>query len=370
MLFLSFGDAPSGVLSSQVFDVVKYCRTLTKQRIICLAFISVRGYFKNRVIIKNQINDCWVVPMYPTIHLWRFNLLTLAVICLLTKQRNIIARNAMAVNLALAVKKTGLIKKIALDGRGAIAAEWNEYDVMPNKKLKSEINEIEKTAVLQSDFRLAVSNPLVHYWHNRYGYNSKQHVIIPCTISFEKTFNNIDIAWPYHPHEIVLVYAGSVAGWQSFDLLKLFLNDVLTQTVNHQVLFLSKTNTSIETLKQSFPNQVKHMWLPHEQVLQILERCDYGILIREQTVTNEVASPTKFAEYLSAGLDVLISEKLGDYTAFVQQNNCGIVWEPGSKTILLKSSVAQKNHNKILAQQHFSKEAFKSDYMRLLEAMA
>ncbi len=53
--------------------------------------------------------------------------------------------------------------------------------------------------------------------------------------------------------------------------------------------------------------------------------CDYGLLLREKSITNKVASPVKFAEYLYAGLRVLISPEIGDYSEMVSYYNLGHV---------------------------------------------
>ncbi len=52
---------------------------------------------------------------------------------------------------------------------------------------------------------------------------------------------------------------------------------------------------------------------------------DMGVLLRERDPLNEVAAPTKFAEYVMTGLPVLISEYVGDYSNFVAENNLGLV---------------------------------------------
>jgi hypothetical protein len=52
---------------------------------------------------------------------------------------------------------------------------------------------------------------------------------------------------------------------------------------------------------------------------------DMGLLIRERHPLNEVAAPTKFAEYVMTGLPVMISEYIGDYSEFVRNKNIGIV---------------------------------------------
>ena len=57
---------------------------------------------------------------------------------------------------------------------------------------------------------------------------------------------------------------------------------------------------------------------------------DMGILLRENHPLNEVAAPTKFAEYVMTGPLVLISDNIGDYSNFVKRNNLGIVLKNNS----------------------------------------
>jgi hypothetical protein len=85
--------------------------------------------------------------------------------------------------MALALKKTGIIRKAGFDGRGAIAAEWKEYDVQVTSSWKNQIDKLERNAVLNSDARLAVTHHLVDYWKEYYGYTDTKHVVIPCTLN-------------------------------------------------------------------------------------------------------------------------------------------------------------------------------------------
>ncbi len=373
MIYFSFGDSPSGVLSSQAIDVVKYLRTLTKERIRFLAFISIRSFAKNKALIKAELSDAWVLPMFPKIDTWYWNRFTLALICLLTGERKLIGRNVLAVQMALAVKRMGLLKKVCFDGRGAMAAEWNEYPVVPSQKLKTTIAKLESQAVLNSDFRIAVSQRLVNYWQTNYGYKDERHVVIPCTLSLGFSLSadahtNVDETASV-PNDIVLAYSGSTARWQSFYLLENFLTPLLTENKNVKVIFMSGKDEKIDKLVSKFSNQVQRIWVNHEQVQQTLQQADYGILIREQTVTNKVASPTKFAEYLSAGLQVLISPELGDYADFVKQNNCGQIIENDNKIILQKTTPTQREHNLQLVKNHFTKASQTEQYQRLLKGM-
>jgi hypothetical protein len=55
---------------------------------------------------------------------------------------------------------------------------------------------------------------------------------------------------------------------------------------------------------------------------------DYGILIRDNTDTNKSAAPTKFAEYVNAGLNLLINVIEADYVQIFRERKLkGILLE-------------------------------------------
>ena len=56
-----------------------------------------------------------------------------------------------------------------------------------------------------------------------------------------------------------------------------------------------------------------------------LRAADLGILLRAPDPLNEVACPTKFAEFMMSGLPVLISAGIGDCSRFVAEQNAGAV---------------------------------------------
>ncbi len=377
MIYVTYADQPSGVFSSQVIDVCNYLNTLSDKRIKLVAFISIHDFKKNRNKIKTEMPGSIVMPMLPKVSYWKFNSLFLFFILLLTGERKIIARNVLASNMALLLKPF-LKLKVCFDGRGAIAAEWNEYDVVQIPGWKELINDWEKKSVINSDYRIAVSSELVKYWNERYGYTQNNHVVIPCTLNSgfkaiplnESTIKKVRAEFNFADDDIVLAYAGSTAGWQSFDMLKSILENVLTENKKCKVLFLSQNDKNVEQLQKEFPLRIFQKFVKHNEVTDILTACDYGILIREQSITNKVASPTKFAEYLSAGLAVLISENIGDYTQFVKQHGCGTVVTDAKKITLKKNSIEERNRFITLVATHYTKEANKENYIKLITTMS
>ena len=252
--------------------------------------------------------------------------------------------------------------------RGAIAAEWHEYDVVAYHEFKTSIAAWEKEAVLKADYLIAVSKELVAWWGEAYGYKQTNHVVIPCTLqtSFKlelpsiETITSTRLSEGYTFDDVILVYSGSTSGWQSFKVLESILGRILSSGQKYKLLFLSKSDQSIENMKKMYPGQIQNKWLPHSRVQSILAMCDYGILYREQSITNRVAAPTKFAEYLSAGLPVLISEGIGDYTEFVKIHGCGYILDQDKNRIPEKVDPATRARMIDLVSRFYTKDANKS----------
>jgi hypothetical protein len=374
MIYLTYNDQPSGVYSSQVIDVCRYLNSEFNLQIRLVAFISIHSFSLNRRKIQHEYPGAWVIPMLPMARWPWFSTLLFVLICLVTGARNVIARNVQATLMGLTARRFSFVKSVCMDGRGAIAAEWNEYMVVPDEHRKQAIHEEENRAVNGADHHIAVSGRLVEYWKERYQFTGERYVVIPCTLNSgfstvsasREEIEKIRTAEGYNPNDIIAVYSGSIAGWQSFSSLENILGGWLKGGADRKLLFLSKEDDNIKKMKSRFPKQVSCRWVNHREVQSVLSACDYGILYRERTVTNRVASPTKFAEYLSAGLNVIISEDLGDYTEFVRRENCGIVVVGNSIASLPKPTSEERHRNIQLALKYFTKDAHRSNYKKVL----
>lgn len=372
--YLTFGDTYSGVYKSQVIDVVSFLKENCDETIRLIAFVSIRDFSKNKKQIKESLPDAVVLPMFPKLKNWRSNALLLKIICRWFKLSKIIARNPIATKLALLCKEKNILQTVVYDGRGAVTAEWNEYNVVDDEGLKKEIREIEKSAILNTDYRVAVSRKLVDYWKQEFGYSDSNHVVIPCTIDdsssdFEMSEEIVSAAknkMGFHSDNTVFAYAGSTAGWQSMQLLDSYLRDLLLVNNDFAITILGSKTDSVKKLQEDFGPRVFNMRVPPNEVTNYLVGCDYGLLIREQSITNQVASPVKFAEYLSCGLKVIISEGIGDYSAFVKENDCGFINNESLNSIS-KVSLTEKARSYHLAKTHFSKSAFISNYKKIIE---
>ncbi len=372
-----------GIYSSQVIDVCDYLNKKHHVKIRVVAFFSIRELIKTdaRKKLKQLSPSAIVLPAFPGIKNYEWTAIMLFFLCLFTRQRVAICRNSFCAKMALRVKKFGLLNKVILDGRSALSAEIAEYDAFPVDFLRNTIKSVEKFSVNNSDFRMSVSQKLIDYWQTKYEYNGTNHVVIPCTLDgkyfnasafkYNQQTDNLKFEIGIKSNDIVLVYSGSTAPWQSFELLEKIFSPLLKSNNRIKLLFLSKETEDNKRLQKEFPDRVIIKWLQHNEVLNYLSCSDYAILVREQSDTNKVASPTKFAEYLYAGLPVLISNNLGDFSDYVKINKCGYVLseQTNNWSFLVNPSLTEKEHCFNLAINDFMKESEvnKSSYKRLVD---
>ncbi len=79
---------------------------------------------------------------------------------------------------------------------------------------------------------------------------------------------------------------------------------------------------------------------PPQEVPRWLVASDLGLMLRDTTETNRVASPVKFGEYLAAGVPVVVSKHLGDCTRIVEDQYLGISVDLSQSDTTLKESLA------------------------------
>ncbi len=363
--FFTFNDSYSGVYHSQVIDVVRMYQSHGVDMSL-IAMVSPRYFFHDRKLIKQHLPDAIVIPSIPKLSNWKRNGLFLSY--LTNKQSKIICRGVFATNIALIIKHR--FSQIIYDGRGAIKAEQDEYGVYNGTGVEKVIDKLENKAVLNSDSQISVSSKLIEYWRNEYNYNSKNYQIIPCSVAdvFVKENNNKDYSLlpGLEREDILLIYSGSLAGWQSLDgLVEIISSYLINKKV--KVLFLSREHITIEKLIEKYPDRIYRKWLSPTEVPRYLALGDYGILLRKNNWTNRVASPVKFAEYLSAGLKVLISENIGDFSELVKENDLGIIVNDDENTLLTKVNRTEKERIMKFSKYNFTKEKVMPMYIDVIQ---
>jgi hypothetical protein len=352
--YITYNDLYGGIYQSQVIDVVKNLNENFDVAITLKAFVPLKLWRDQSSLIKEHCPNAQVYPI-----LGRVSDVKRTSRLIRRKKKAAICRGPLAYELASA--KYG---KLVYDGRAAVRAEVEEYDVAGSASIGAMLIQAEQKAVQEADACIAVSKQLISYWSDelKLKFDAQKVVVIPCTLSSYMT-EEVDVP----TEEVTVVYSGGTGPWQSFDKVTKLLATSLKAQSNLKALFLTKEHEGINELIRNFPERVERKWLKHHEVSPTLSACDYGILIREKNWTNKVASPVKFAEYLNAGLKVLISEELGDFSEVVTQENVGLIVSD-SIPELPKPTTEEKKKSQAYCVAHLTKDApeIKSSYKSLL----
>ncbi len=231
--------------------------------------------------------------------------------------------------------------KIILDLHGAIE-EFLEYPsdrFKPfgfNRLLYKICDHDMKKALSVADGTLVVSNSMKEHISTKYsppeGFNF---FIVPCGVCFDGIDTNCAIEsrknWRHalgiKEHEVVFVYSGGVSKWQNIKETIEFYNRV-KQYLNAETRLMIMTNSknSIREIISPEEQDVIIESFSPQQVQEVLYAGDIGMLLRDKCITNTVAFPNKFSEYMAAGLEIICSTALAEPSIIVSEYKTGYLY--------------------------------------------
>ena len=162
------------------------------------------------------------------------------------------------------------------------------------------------------------------------------------------------------PDESLLVLStGGDNAWQNTRQTIKLLTDK-----NFKILNLSRTEIP--------HNNVITKFVPYDEMFKYLCAADAAIIFRNKGVTNEVASPVKFSEYVSCGLPVLTNDSVDLITNYIKLNKCGkILMSLDSIDDILLNEMKNLDRKaiSITGQNTFGIETIASQYVRFYNSV-
>jgi len=244
-------------------------------------------------------------------------------------------------------KELNILKKISFskvifyfDARAA-SAEENKYVAFRNadftlKKFKkiAHISHTEYKTLFTANKIFAVSQNLIDFFEYTYKIDRRKFILYPCLSDPTKFYYNDKIRretrrnFKITDHTTVLLYSGGLSSlnWHITEEMFAFFNIISIARSDVIFFILSKDKFKTSDLKKfnpSFMNKLTFLDVENEQIFKFLDAADFGVLFRENTIMNNVASPSKFSEYILCGLPVIISEGVGDFSKFTIDHKLG-----------------------------------------------
>lgn len=355
ILYFTFIENPfapenAGVMRGQVINLLKTIGNKNNDLIIdWLAIISTKFCTPKESEIsdlKKELKENNVeltiikIPDDSTLKKWNFAKKQLKEHVLNNNPDIIHCRVYPASLIAIDVRATNnFIYKVIFDARGVYPEQILERSPNIIGKIRFKWwKHLEKKLLKKSDLTVGVTNAFIS--HFKKIYNKGNYKYIPCCFQPGQNSqdNSIELKKElgFLEKDKVIVYSGNLsAKYSSVDLLVEILNNLATFENNAKFLILTKSNTDklTELLKtKKLFDRTKILNLKPHEVPQYLSLCNIGTLFREKSIVNEVAMPTKFAEYLSCGLSVIVSDSIKGIAEIVKKEQVGIVLENSNIT--------------------------------------
>ena len=283
------------------------------------------------------------VSYAPMLPLTRFglmeqlNLLWCGLLCwffsLGTDSRILYGHGTRAAGIALAAKKLRKEVRVIADAHGVGSAEYAYAKAVPaDDRQLLRMQRDEQKVLSLADQVIFVSDSMRYYFQGvmRREFNSAR--VIPCAVDAASLpdAEKRNLLREKHglTERFMIAYVGSAVAYQLPRQTITLFGQI--RAVMPQAFFLGITQFpqvfSDLLSEQGVPKEDYLLTsLPHEQVMQTLQMGDVGLLLREDSLLNQVSSPTKFAEYLLCGLPVLLTPAAGDFAVSAQTNNLGYV---------------------------------------------
>lgn len=301
-----------------------------------------RQFYKARESLQNITNSrviyCPALPSFGTAWLhWvsrRLQAWSTAFIASRFSVCGIHAHGLSAACVAQMARRNGFGGWVLFDVHGASPEEYLHATQRPDRNWLTKLEADEKSVLQDADQVFFVSRQMQHFYASKYGISPKRSAVVPCATSARV---NLD---PQLRSELrtklgvqsnlVFVYSGSWRKYQMVQETVTFFSEIRKRIANAFFLILTG---QVEEFRRSVqaqglnPADYTIMSLPHDEVFQVLQAADVGFLLRDDSVVNRVASPTKFAEYCICGLPVLLTRYVGDYSGEAEEHQLGFVLE-------------------------------------------
>lgn len=194
---------------------------------------------------------------------------------------------------------------IITDLHGVVPDELSMY----NEKIKAKFFRlIEKVVVAHSFKLIAVTETMQNYYIQKYPFAKEKFIFI-------SIFANKTIRAGISRKSNGVIYSGGTQKWQCIDKMLKLIDD--TKKVYKWTVL---TGTPEYFTNASISNDIIVKSVKPVEVEKYYQENTYGVILREKSIVNRVACPTKLIEYIQTGLiPIVLSPEIGDFYKYGYQ---------------------------------------------------
>ncbi len=253
------------------------------------------------------------------------------------------SRNATMTGIALDALRGFEQARVIFDCRGAEVTETIQLlglaDRPPshwspaNCRAVEQARQMERRAVEQSAGVTCVSQAMVDVLRATYpNQPAEKFFVVPCcpdVVAFsgvapQRDSVRLELGFV---NKFIVSYVGSLAWYQLPEASFRVFRVIKTQRPDAHFFAITTEPDKMRQLATQagiLPEDITIRSVSAGEVPRLLVASDLGLMLRDDSETNRVASPIKFGEYMAAGIPVVISSQLGDYSAAVRTRGLGV----------------------------------------------
>lgn len=203
--------------------------------------------------------------------------------------------------------------KVYVDVHGVVPEEETLYGRYEAAQMYGDIEEV---TVKKAECLICVTNKIKEHLQNKYGDKFKAKTIIMPI--FDSNLSQYDIKVPKNKEFVngkpVVIYAGGIMKWQKIELMQESIHECI-DNANYMV-FCPNPKEFWATWKYEKPkNLVVGSKRYQDLCRDVYMKAHYGYVLRDDITVNNVACPTKIADYFKYRIVPIISSpKIGDFT--------------------------------------------------------
>jgi GT2 family glycosyltransferase/glycosyltransferase involved in cell wall biosynthesis len=236
----------------------------------------------------------------------KFKALLLMMLCII-RTRTIYSHSILPLRRLKLLFHIPFIKKI-IDLHGAVPEEFLYHGDQDNSILYGKIEEL---TIRKSDHVIVVSKAMMQHILSKYRTLSQDKFIVLPILQSDLIQSEI---LQHSKGKPIIIYAGGLQKWQQVPKM---INSIKETYDTYNYKFFCPNPDEFRSL---LPSQIRNLesieigTKTKAELIDEYHKSDYGLILREDIIVNEVACPTKLVEYLAMGiLPIVDTEKIGDF---------------------------------------------------------
>lgn len=201
-----------------------------------------------------------------------------------------------------------LWKKVILDVHGAIP---EEFEMAGDTTRSAEFSELERLTLSKIGRIITVTSKMYDHLKTKYSTVNLNGLCIPLISSSPTSWPTKDLSLVIRPQ---IIYAGGADSWQN-TIMMLEAAQVLSDRFDFKFFTPSlKAWKAQAGYKKAFDIFAPQFVQSKEEMNGILRKSHFGLVLRDDSIVNRVACPTKMVDYFLNGvIPVVLQPSIGDF---------------------------------------------------------